>query len=555
MSQKRDTPDENPCDTTPASGTSPSSGVSRASGAPQADDRPQGRGSFNRRRFFGAVATAGAGAVLGGFGGAPEARAGIEFPLERGDFGAGGSEMESVCRSENDLYDCEVEGDLPADVNGIFFRVGPDPQYPKPLKYVHDIPFDGEGHLSMFRIQNGHVDYRSRYARTQRWKAQHAARRSLFGMYRNPFTDDPSVKGLSRGTANTQIYFHQGKLFAMKEDSPPVVMNPLTLETVDDYYTFNGGLKGQTFTAHPKTDPVTGEMVAFGYEAKGLATNDVFVFSVDRTGIVNWSAWIKVPYAGMIHDFGVTQNHVLFYVCPLATNMTLIKNAGPHFAWDSTLPTWLGVMHRGGDGSDIRWFKGPGYMCTHTMGAWNDGEKIYWDMDGADSNQFPFFPQVHEKWSPVKAAGRVMRFTVDLNNHRQKTYGIENLYPGVTGALSRQDDRHHTVPYRYGFLLSSDAAGSRWAMFDQQTRTAKFYSPGADTSLAEMCFVPRKTGAPEGDGYLIGVASRRKEYGRSDLILVDTQHLEDGPIATVKMPYRVHGQIHGFWVPADQLIT
>lgn len=153
----------------------------------------------------------------------------------------------------------------------------------------------------------------------------------------------------------------------------------------------------------------------------------------------------------------------------------------------------------------------------------------------------------------MKARGRVMRFTVDLNDRHQKTYHIENLYPGVSGALSRQDDRFHAVPYRYGFLLSSDATGSRWAMFDQKLRKARFYSPGPDTSLAEMCFVPRSPHAPEGDGYLIGVAGRRREYGRSDLILVDTQHLEDGPIATVKMPYRVHGQIHGFWVAGEAI--
>ena len=89
-------------------------------------------------------------------------------------------------RSENDLYDCEVEGTLPKDLDGIFFRVGPDPQYPKPDIYAHDIPFDGEGMIGAFRIKDGHVDFRSRYVRTQRYKAQHAARRSLFGMYRNP---------------------------------------------------------------------------------------------------------------------------------------------------------------------------------------------------------------------------------------------------------------------------------------------------------------------------------------------------------------------------------
>ncbi len=180
----------------------------------------------------------------------------------------------------------------------------------------------------------------------------------------------------------------------MKEDSPPVALNPLTLETVDDYYTFNGGLQGKTFTAHPKIDPQTGELVAFGYEAKGLATDDVFVFSADPKGAVNWSAWVKVPYVGMIHDFGVTQKYVILYVSPMATNMDLINKRGPHFAWDSTLPSYVGVMRRGARRQGPALVQGPGaYMATHCMGAWNEGEKIYFDVDGADSNQFPFFPQ------------------------------------------------------------------------------------------------------------------------------------------------------------------
>src|SRR5579862_1777774 len=186
----------------------------------------------------------------------------VLFPADRLAFGGGGSAGGAVHRSENELFDCEVEGRIPPDFAGTFYRVGPDPQYPKPAAYERDIPFDGEGHVSMFRIAGGHVDFRSRYVRTQRWKAQHAARRSLFGMYRNPLTDDPSVKDLSRGTANTQIFYHHGKLLAMKEDSPPVVLNPLTLDTVDDYHKFDGGLEGQTFTAHPEIDSETGEMVA-----------------------------------------------------------------------------------------------------------------------------------------------------------------------------------------------------------------------------------------------------------------------------------------------------
>jgi carotenoid cleavage dioxygenase len=205
-----------------------------------------------------------------------------------------GSTFDSF-RAECDIQDCEVEGRFPP-ISTARSRVGPDFQWP----FMPNIPFDGEGHVAMFRFANGHVDFRSRYARTQRYKAQAAARQALFGTYRNPHSDEPSVKKLSRGTANTNVFFHAGKFFALKEDSPPVVMDPRTLETLDDYYTFNGKLKSQTFTAHPKIDSQTGEMIGFGYEAKGDATTDVAVYAVSPSD--HSEAWIKVPYAGMLYD-------------------------------------------------------------------------------------------------------------------------------------------------------------------------------------------------------------------------------------------------------------
>ncbi len=501
---------------------------------------------MDRRTMLRTVASGAAMLAGGGLTASERAeQKGLLFPQDRQAFGGGGS----VHRSENDLYDCEVEGAIPSGLDGVFYRVGPDPQYPKPEKYANDIPFDGEGHVSLFRIKDGHVDYRSRYVRTQRWKAQHAARRSLFGIYRNPNTNDPSVKNLSPGTANTQIVFHHQKLFALKEDSPPVALDPLTMTTTDDYYTFGGGMESLTFTAHPKLDPMTGEMIAFGYEARGFYTQDIEVFTVDPAGKINWSAWVKSPYTCMIHDFAATQKHIAFLAVPLAASQELVDKGGPHWAWDSTLPSYLGVMRRGGDGKDIVWIKGPTWMATHVMGAWSDGDKLYMDMDGAPGNQFAFFPSLHEPFDPKNAMGHVVRLTVDMSHKAPQSYGMETLYPSVMGVLSRQDDRYQTVPYRYGFLL----AINRWFMFDHQSRTTKSFSAGPDSTLAEMCFVPRKAGAPEGDGFLIGVVSRLKENGRSDVVIIDTGQLEDGPVATIKMPYRIVSQIHGFWVPGDQL--
>jgi carotenoid cleavage dioxygenase len=480
----------------------------------------------------------------------------VHFPTEPNLYGGGGSVAGTVHRAETEIIDCEVEGALPLDLDGIFYRVGPDPQYPKDPRYAGDIHFDGEGHVSMFRIKDGHVDYRSRYVRNQRWKAQNAARRSLFGMYRNPFTDEPSVEGLSRGTANTQVFYHHGKLLALKEDSPPVAMDPLTLETTDDYYTFGGALQGETYTAHPKIDSKTGDLLGFGYEARGLASHDIEILSVDPNGRANWHTWAKAPYPGMLHDFAVTDDHIAFLTVPLVADVEQMKAGGLHFSYDSTLPSYLGVLERGADGSQMKWFPGPTVMCTHTMGAWSEGSRIIVDMDGAEANQFPFFPNRHEPFDPVKGMGVIRRFSVDLADTTANSFSMEVLFPEVKGVLARQDDRYHTLKYRYGFMLTIKPGPARqasWTMVDHETGKVSVYDPGPSTALAEMCFVPRSKDAPEGDGYLVGVANRLDQGGRSDLIVVDTRDLEAGPIAVVKMPYKAVGQIHGFWVQGHQL--
>lgn len=514
-------------------------------------------GKLDRRRFIGGVTAAGVLARSGVTMATEKLDTTVRFPNRPPGLGA-------PFRAEVDIVDCDIEGRVPNDLSGCFYRVGPDFQYPP--KFPNNIPFDGEGHVSMFRFRNGHVDLKTRYVRTQRYKVQRDARQALFGMYRNPATDDPRVRGLSRGTANTTVVYHNKHLLALKEDSPPVVMDPLTLETLDDYHTFNGKLQSQTFTAHPKFDPESGEMIGFGYEAKGLGTDDVAIYAIDTTGSITWEAWIKVPYVGMLHDFAVTQRHIAFLVIPYAYDPDLIAAEGPHFSWDSRLPTWFGVMRRGGDGSDLRWYEGPERSATHVMGAWSDGEVCYVDMDMSPSNQFPFFPNRYgEPFDPAGAAGVVTRLKVDLST-RAERYDMEVLYPN-NGVLPRQDDRYQTVPYRFGIMPTVDYSlpphpalagrpfrpNNHYTMFDHRTRTATSYFAGADVALQEPCFVPRNNDAAEGDGYIVGIAERMLEGHRSDLLILDTDDIEAGPIATVQLPFKIYGQVHGWWVPAADL--
>ena len=39
----------------------------------------------------------------------------------------------------------------------------------------------------------------------------------------------------------------------------------------------------------------------------------------------------------------------------------------------------------------------------------------------------------------------------------------------------------------------------------------------------------------------------------SELVIADAQHLAHGPIGRVKLPFRLHMQVHGCWVSSRDL--
>ncbi len=516
-------------------------------------DRKHEEGTIDRRGFMGgALGTAAA--VAGGSLGGQSASAQSPGPA------SSGSSRPKLFRAELDIRDCEVEGKIPTDLDGTFYRTGPDPQYPLA---PGNIPFDGEGHVSMFAFSKGRVDFRSRFVRNERYNAQDKAGKILFPMYRNPYLDDPAARGLSRGTHNTHIINHRNYLLALKEDSPPAALDLLTLETVDPVYTFGGQLpRTQPFTAHPKIDSETGNMIAFGYEAKGHGSDDVNVFEITPDGRKTWDAWVKVPYVGMLHDFAVTQHYIVLYVIPLAFDAEQMKRGGIHWSWNSGQPTYFGYFRRGGDGKDVRWIKGPERSATHVMGCFDDNGKLFVDVEMSLYNPFPFMPMRDgSKWDPVRGASRITRLSADVSGKTPKEYGIETLYEHHLGALPRQDDRYNTVPYHIGFLPCPDPdpkdpakrASSCYARMDHTTRKTQLYKAASGVTLAEACFAPRSKSAPEGSGYLMGVATHTDEGGRADLVILDAEHLGDGPVATVKLPTPIAAQIHGWWVPGYQL--
>jgi carotenoid cleavage dioxygenase-like enzyme len=164
-----------------------------------------------------------------------------------------------------------------------------------------------------------------------------------------------------------------------------------------------------------------------------------------------------------------------------------------------------------------------------------------------------------------RTPSRIKRWTFNLNS---KDDGFtEDVLSTANGPLARMDDRFLSLPYRYCYVGSSDPS----LPYDQQRggnmagrvtntyqrvdvtsgETSVFYV-GPVQSLQESCFVARKGSKAEGDGYLMGIASNYESMS-SDLVIVDARRMEEGAIATVKLPFRLRSGTHTNWVPAAEL--
>jgi carotenoid cleavage dioxygenase-like enzyme len=470
-------------------------------------------------------------------------------------------------RLEAEVADLVVYGEIPKEIDGTFYRIMADPFYaPSP---ENTMPIEGDGHLSAFRIHNGQVDMKTKYVDTERLKLERKANKRLFGLYRNPFTHHPCVRAAVDSTANTNMVYWAGRLLALKEVALPYQMDPDTLETIK-YDPFEGQVAAKTFTAHPKVDPFSDELVVFGYEAKGLASLDIVVYALDSNGEKRDEQWIKAPWPGMIHDCAITPNFIILAMWPYEADIERMKAGKHHWAWNHNRPTTFIVTPRrpgkylptGWKEGEYRVYEWDNCIVLHTAGAWEeeDGGVLYMESSRVFDNELIFFPPAEGVMPPPTGKADFVRWKFDLSLPTGSRITEPKVVLDLASEFPRIDERFMTKAYSCLFLdvvLGARVAPgvipslNGLAMVNTQTGKTEYYDPGEHCHVEEPVFIPRTKDAPEGDGWVLTMVERRA-INRSDLVLLDTKNFSQ-PTAIIQLPYKIRGQIHGNWVPAEQL--
>jgi carotenoid cleavage dioxygenase len=328
--------------------------------------------------------------------------------------------------------------------------------------------------------------------------------------------------------ANTNIVRHGGKFFALEEGAFPfevdVDLNSIGTDS------FGGKLK-TAFTAHPKFCPETGEMHGFGYAPMPpWLTYHRF----DAAGRLVESQEIPVKGPTMIHDFGMTRNHVVFMDLPVVFDLGLAMAGKMPFRWSDDYGARLGIMARGGKAEDIRWVDVAPCYVFHPANAYEEnGELVmtvsrYPTLWVDQQNEFESQPCMHE-------------WRVDLQTLAVRETPIDD----AACEFPRIDDRRAGLINRYCYAASVAAGGGpefdRIVKYDRKTG-ARSSIAFANLGLSEFAFAPGGPG--EDEGWLVGFAFDKARNG-SDFIVIDAQDLSE--VARVRMPRRIPYGFHGNW--------
>ncbi len=292
--------------------------------------------------------------------------------------------------TEQTAFHLPVSGVVPRALSGLYVRNGPNPKTGQSPHW-----FFGDGMLHGVALRDGQAAwYRNRWVRTRAFLED------------VPNTDQQGNRDLTVGVANTHVIAHAGRILALVETAFPMEMTR-DLET-RGCFDFGGKLT-TGMTAHPKVCPRTGELHFFYYS---YMPPFLVYHRADASGRLVQSEPIDVPGPTMMHDFAITDRHVVFMDLPIVFDLELAMANTMPYRWSDEYGARLGVMPRGGANQDVRWFEIAPCYVFHPLNAYEDAQgAVVVDVSATRSCGGPAQRRPSRRRNGRRAAGRFRSFT------------------------------------------------------------------------------------------------------------------------------------------------
>jgi carotenoid cleavage dioxygenase-like enzyme len=445
---------------------------------------------------------------------------------------------------EVDVADLLVEGELPLELDGEYLRNGPNPRFTPLGSYLY--PLDGDGMMHRVSLQDGKASYTNRFVRTPTLVAEEKAGRALWGGLSNimyiPGADlvGPVLSQMFKDLPGINVVRHGGRLLALGESTTPFRLSP-ELQTLGRE-TF-GDLIPVGITAHPKIDPVSGEMVACCY-----ALDEPFltwsVIAKDGSVVRAATPVEGLDRSTMIHDMALTPNYLVLILGPFFFDFAAAMAGGSPVSWEPDQGARIALIPR--DGGPTHWISTEPFWAWHTANAYeaaaSNGDVtvvldfVRWDAPGG--------------FVPGPNRGRLARWTLNPLTGEAKSQTLVDR----SMEFPRVDERSITQPHRIvgtslktggRDLLPGDADTLGW--YDTASGSFDVWAAG-DLAVGEQVFIPKPGDPDPTHGWWTTIATDRNDL-RSRLVILSAQDPTAGPVATVQLPQRVPQGLHGVWLP------
>lgn len=444
------------------------------------------------------------------------------------------------------LTAASVRGRFPDAVAGTLYRNGPAGHDLGGQRYHHW--FDGDGMVHRFVIEGTEVHHQGRYVATGKRAAEMRSGRRLTEGFGTVFKGTEEVMSPdSMNVANISVLHVGGELLALWEGGSATRIDPKTLET-RGIKTWRADLAGVPFSAHPRVDP-DGTVWNFGVSSdSGL----LLLYEIGPDGVLRRADAVPLGDLPMIHDFAVTERHLVFLLPPLVYDAQR-RAAGASFldshAWRPALGMRAWVIDKK-DWKQQQMLALPAGFLFHLGNAWeqetSSGTVIHLDYARfADASVL--FESTREVMRGRLVPGTGPKLTVaSLNLGTGKATQAE--LP-LEAEFPRIDPRR--VGMRHGHVIHATQvlAGlpmlSAIASTNVESGVSQVFSYGKQALVEEHVFVPDG----RGPGWVLGTVFDCAQK-KTVLSCFAYGALADGPVAQATLPYALPLGLHGTFVSA-----